>query len=181
MKTNYIGILGAVIAFICLVLPWWTMNLSFSVGPISTSAQTNFYLYQLANSVTGFSLANTWYYNWIAFALVLVGAILAAAGSVMEKGRPMLAIGGVLEIIAMIIFTVGLMMDLPDSGFTGLGLFSSGTTVYGLIFPVDFSTYLSYGFWLALVAVIVTFAGAAWKPKEISPALPTSVPPTPTS
>lgn len=181
LKTNYIGILGAVIAFISLVLPWWTLTMSFSVaipaGTISTSSEANFYLYQLQNSVSGFSLANTWYYNWIALALVFIGAIVAVAGSVMERGRALLAVSGVLEIIAMIVFAIGLNMDLPNSGYARLGLFSSGTTFY-ILLPTNFSTYLSYGFWLAIVAAIVMFAASAWRPREAAAPQPPAPPST---
>ncbi len=173
MKTNYIGILGAIIAFISLVLPWWTITLSSTTVGITASVDANLYLYQLANSITGFSLANSWY-AWSALALVIVGALLALAGSLTEKSRALLAGGGVLEIVAIIIFAVGLMMDLSNvSGYTGLGLFSGGSVTYETIFAASFSTYLSYGFWLALVAAIVMFAASAWKPR-VEPTQPTA-------
>ncbi len=177
MKTNYIGILGAIIAFISLVLPWWAITLSSTTAGITTSLDANLYLYQLANSISGFSLANTWY-AWGALALVIVGALLALAGSLMARGRALPAVGGVLEIVAMIIFAVGLMMDLSNvSGYTGLGLFSSGSITYGTIFAAGYSTYLSYGFWLALVAAIVMFAASAWRPRA-EPTQPTTAPTT---
>lgn len=166
MRTNYIGILGAIIAFISLVLPWWTLTLSSSIGGATISYDANLYLYQIASSVTSFTLANTWY-AWGALALAIIGALLALIGSVMEKGRMMLAGGGVLAILAIIIFAVGLMMDLSSvSGFAGLGLFANGSISYGSLGSMSFSTYLSYGFWLALVAAIIMFAASAWKPKE---------------
>jgi len=164
LKANYIGILGAVIAFVSLVLPWWSMTLSSSVVGASFSFDANLYLYQLANSVADFSLANSWY-AWAALALVLIGAILALAGSLMEKGRMLLAGGGVLEIVAMVIFAVGLMTDLSGiAEFVGIGLFSNIS-----VFGANVSTYLSYGFWLALVAAIMMFAASAWRPKETAP------------
>jgi len=175
LRPNYIGILGAIIAFISLALPWWTLTLSSTIAGISTSLDANLYLYQIANNVTGFTLANTWY-AWGALILVIIAALLALTGSVIEKGRMMLIGGGALTILAIIIFAVGLMMDLSGSvGIIGLGLFSSGSISYGEFGSMAFSTYLSYGFWLALVAAITMFAASAWKPKEAA-----AVPPTPT-
>ncbi len=116
---------------------------------------------------------------WAALILVIVGALLALAGSTMGKGRAMLIGGGLLTLLSIIIFAVGLMNDLSGSGmqvvFPGIGLFSSG----GIAGLATWSTYLSFGFWLALVAAILMFVGSAWKPKE-TVATPPAAPPAPT-
>lgn len=114
---------------------------------------------------------------WAALILVIVGALLALAGSTMGKGRAMLVGGGVLTLLSIIIFAVGLMNDLSaiQVVFPEIGLFSSG----GIAEVASWSTYLSFGFWLALVAAILMFVGSAWKPKE-TVATPPAAPPAPT-
>lgn len=180
MKPNYIGIIGAIIAIISLILPWWTMSVSYSIFSVSYSVDVSIYLYQTTTGTLTFALANYWYL-WTALVLVIVGALLALAGSVMAKGRMMLIGGGLLAIIALIVFAAGLMMDLSNvSGFSGIGLFNSGTIAAGEFGSMNFSTYLSYGFWLALVAAILMFIGAYWKPKEATTPPPAAQPaPTP--
>ena len=179
LKPNYIGIVGAIIAFISLILPWWTMSVSYSIFSVSYSVDVSIYLYQTTTGAITFALANSWYL-WAALALVIIGALLALAGSVMGKGRMMLIGGGALTIIGIIVFAAGLMMDLSNvSGFSGIGLFNSGTISAGEFGSMNFSTYLSYGFWLALVAAIIMFIGAFWKPKE-KMATPPTAPPAPT-
>lgn len=185
LKPNYIGIIGAIIAFISLILPWWAMSESSSISLYSFSLDVSVYLYQTTAQMTGvvtgttFALANSWYL-WAALALVVIGALLALAGSVMGKGRMLLIGGGLLTIIGIIVFAAGLMMDLSNmSGFAGIGLFNSGTIDLGGFGSASFSTYLSYGFWLALVAAILMFIGAFWKPKEAM-ATPPTAPPAPT-
>ena len=174
MKPNYIGIIGAILAFISLILPWWTITYSISIISYSDSL----YLYQPSGSVVSLALANSWYF-WAALILVIIGALLALAESTMGKGRMMLVVGGVLTLLSIIIFAVGLMMDLSSIVGFGVGLFSSGTIGSGEFFSASYSTYLSLGFWLALVAAILMFVGSVWKPKETM-ATPPAAPPAPT-
>ena len=180
MKPNYVGIVGAILAFISLILPWWTMSVSYSILSVSYSVDVSVYLYQTTTGALTFALANYWYV-WTALALIIIGALLALAGSVMAKGKMMLIGGGLLAIIALIVFAAGLMMDLSSvSGFSGIGLFNSGTIGAGEFGSMNFSTYLSYGFWVALVAAILMFIGAFWKPREkMTPPPATSPAPTP--
>jgi hypothetical protein len=155
------------------------MSLSYSLLGFSYSISASLYLYQLTSGIVGFALASSWY-AWAALILVVVGALLALIGSVMGKGKMMIVGGGVLTILSIIIFAAGLMMDLSSaSGFTGIGLFSSGTISSGDYGSASFSTFLSYGFWLALVAAILMFIGSVWKPKETM-ATPPAAPPAPT-
>jgi hypothetical protein len=158
MKLNYIGIVGAILAFVSIALPWWTESaLGFS------------YDLKLYDQGT-FSTFNYWY-GWLALVLVLLGGLLGLAGSVMSSGKKIVMGGGILALIAIIVFPVGFQMDLMRLNFP-IGMF--GGTISG----VSFSAYLSYGFWLALVAAIIMLVAMRYpKPAAQAPSAP---PPTPT-
>ena len=158
MKPNYIGIVGGILAFISLALPWWTA--STIVGNV------DLYLYQMTTPVGGFTLpAEELWYCWTALALGVIGGLLGIVGSVTAYGKKLLVGGGALALLSIIIFAAGLQMHL--SGLEApFGLFSSGE---------GYSTYLSYGFWLALVAAIIMFVATRKKP---APIVPTPPPPS---
>ena len=165
LKTNVIGIVGAVIALIGLVLPWWTMTLSMTVG-MNLSYSASIYLYQTTASGIGTSVTgqmNLWY-GWVAFALLVLGALFGIAGSLI-KARVMLVLGGVLALLSIIVFAAGLQNDLSSSSsLSSVGLFSSGS-----FFGSSYTTYLSFGFWLALIGAIVVLAASLKKPKVTAP------------
>ncbi len=165
MKPNYIGIVGAIIAFISLALPWWTVSASY----LGTGVTYNWNLYDAGTYGTGMNL----WYNWVAILLVVLAGIVGLAGSIMQNGKKILMGGGLLAVLALIIFPVGLQMDLSSTN-APVGLFSS-TSVSG----ISYSTYLSFGFWLALVSAIIMLV-AAMRTTKTSPT-PSPVLPTPTS
>lgn len=171
MKLNIIGIIGAIIALIGLVLPWWTMTFSVSAG-INVSYSASIYLYQTTASGVGVSVTgemNLWY-GWVAFALLVLGALFGIAGGIIPKARMILAIGGVLALLSVIIFAVGLQNDLSSTpALSGVGLFSSGS-FSGFGTSYSYMTYLSFGFWLALVGSIIMVAASFKKLKTIPPA-----------
>lgn len=156
MKLNYLSIVGAILAFVSIALPWWT-----------ESAQG--YSYDLKLYDQGaLSTLNFWY-GWLALVLVILGGVLGLAGSVMSNGKRMLMGGGILALIAIIIFPVGFQMDLMRLNVP-FGIF--GGTVSG----ISVSAYLSYGFWLALVAAIIMLVAMRYpKPTAQAPSPP---PPT---
>jgi hypothetical protein len=160
MKLNYVGIVGAILAFVSIALPWWTESaLGFSSG------------LKLYDQGT-FSTLNYWY-GWIALLLVLEGGVLGLAGSVMSNEKKILMEGGICAVIAIILFPIGLQTDLMRLN-APFGVFFSGT-----IFGVSYSTYLSYGFWLALVAAIIMFVAMLYpKPTPEAPSPPPSPPPS---
>lgn len=164
MKPNYIGIIGGILAFVSLALPWWTMTVS--IMGISMSA--DLYLYKSGTDTT-VEIGLEWY-CWAALALVLLGGILGIVGSVTEYGKKLLIGGGALALLSIIIFAVGLQMDLSG---TPVGLFSSVTYM-----GASYSTYLSFGFWIALVAAIMMFIAPKKAPVETVPAPPPPPPPT---
>jgi hypothetical protein len=165
LKLNYIGIVGAIIAFISLALPWWTASASYS----GIGLTYNWNLYDAGTIGAGMNL----WYNWVALLLVVLAGILGLAGSIMQNGKKILMGGGLLAVLAIIIFPVGLQMDLSSNN-SPFGLFSS-TSVSGY----SYSTYLSFGFWLALVSAIIMLV-AAMRTTKTSPT-PSPVLPTPTS
>jgi hypothetical protein len=190
LRLNYIGIVGGILAFISLALPWWTLTLSAMGMSVNVSA----YPYKATASFMGLSMdipMEAWYGS-AALVLIILGGILGILGSVMPaKGKSILAIGGVLALLSIIIFAAGLQGELskgltipsPTTGGSSLplpeiGLFSSGTwTMPGVPVPMNYTSYLSFGFWLALVAAIIIFA--AIKKAVLTPAVPTPAAPPP--
>lgn len=177
MKQNIIGIIGAIIAFISLALPWWTMSISSSIGGISYTGDASIYPYQARVSFMGFSMAvdHTLWYGYVALALVVLGGLLGIVGSVAQKGRMMLLGGGALALLSIIVFVAGLQLDLSTalmSGWPVVGLFGSGTYSPTEGSAMNYTTYLSFGFWIALVAGIMMLVASRKKPVQAAPPPP---------
>lgn len=182
MKPNIIGIVGAVIAFISLALPWWTMTLResriTSMG-YNGVRDVSIYPYQAtASAARSVAVSIGLWYGWATLVLVIIGGLLGIAGSLTQSTRVILFAGGLLSVLSIIIFGVGLQSELSKSavipGYPVVGLFSSGSDFLGY---VSYTTYLSFGFWLALVAAIVMLVASRRK-IEVSAPLP--LPPAPT-
>jgi len=162
------GIIGAILAFISLALPWWVVNISSSEMGYPYSAVGTVYLYQYSVSIFGVgaivssNLPLHWYATTALVFLILSG-LLGLIGYFIVSGRKVaLALGGILALFSIIIFSVGLQNDISNGAVsnypTGASLFSSGS--YSLLgVSINYSAYLSFGFWLALVATIIMFAG----------------------
>jgi hypothetical protein len=201
VKVNYISIIGGILALISLLLPWWTINMSVAVTeeiplPGSYSVDVSIYPYKgtISASMMGTSLSldismNAWY-CWAVLVLIVVGGILGILGSIVAGKKLVVAMGGILALLSIIIFAAGLQVELsqgmsipPPTG-TGtplqlpkLGLFSGGSfSLMGT--QVNYSAYLSFGFWLALVAAIIMFV-AIKKVKEAAPPTPAVAPAPP--
>jgi hypothetical protein len=180
LKPNILGLIGGVIAFISLVLPWWSMTLSASALGMSYSASVSIYPYQATASTMGFSSTvsvNLWY-GWAALALIIVGGILGIAGSLLTKGRIVILVGGLLALLSIVIFALGLQSELSQplaSGFPQASLFSSGS-YNGL---ASYVTYLSFGFWIALVSAIIILVASARKTVQVPPSMPIPTSPSP--
>ena len=85
MKPNIIGIVGAVIAFISLALPWWTMTLResriTSMG-YNGVRDVSIYPYQAtASAARSVAVSIGLWYGWATLVLVIVGGLLGMAGS----------------------------------------------------------------------------------------------------
>ncbi|MEM0007007.1 MAG: hypothetical protein QXR89_01905 [Candidatus Bathyarchaeia archaeon] len=202
MKVNYVGIIGGILAFISLALPWWTMNMSISAGgeipiPGPYSVDISIYPYKgtVSASIMGIPISmdisiNVWY-GWAALVLVVVGGILGILGSIISGNKVMLVVGGILALLSIIIFAAGLQIELsqgmsipPPTGtgtplqLPALGLFSSGSFVL-MDVPVNYSTYLSFGFWIALIAAILMFVAMRKAEKVAPPPTPVEAPAPP--
>jgi hypothetical protein len=173
LKLNIIGVVGVIILFISLALPWWMMTLSINA---SYSGNVVIYPYQATASLNfpGSStlvIRTDFWYGWVALAFVILGGLLGIAGSLLRGARVLLVGGGLLALLSIIIFAVGLQSDLSNSSFAegwpALGLFVSGT--FG---GYAYTTYLSFGFWLALAATIIMLFASLKKPKSIAPTAP---------
>lgn len=193
MRPNYIGIIGGILAFISLALPWWTMTISSGAMGITVSGDVSIYPYRASVSALGMAMdipMEIWF-GWIALALIILGGILGLVGSIIPtRGKMVLALGGVFALLSIIVFAVGLQTELSKGfgipgtvTFPGIGLFSSGSfdiVSYGEItVTLSYSTYLSFGFWLALIAAIIMFVAMkkAAEAGPITPMAPVAPPP----
>jgi hypothetical protein len=178
LKINVIGIIGAIIALIGLVLPWWTITLSISSPQTDFSYSATIYLYQTTATGIGTSVTgpmNLWY-GWVAFILLVLGALFGIAGSLIQE-RFMLLVGAILALLSIIVFAAGLQNDISStSSLSGAGLLSSGTFSIGIFSGYGYVTYLSFGFWLALIGAIVMLAASL---RKLTPISPTVIPPPP--
>lgn len=179
MKVDYLGVVTAIIALISLILPWWTMTISATIGGVTASGDWSIYLYQTRVSGTEVSKAvflNMWF-GTAALILLVIGSIAGIVGSLIigKKGKILLAVTGILSLLSIIIFAVGLQNELSTNPLLPsdqlVGLFSSGSFTF-MEKSLQYFTYLSLGFWLALVAVIMSFISSikhsTIKPEESS-------------
>jgi len=181
LKPNIIGIIGGILGFVSLALPWWTMSFSSSIFGQNFSIDASAYLYQVTALGQSATLGSEYWYGWVALILVLVGSILGIAGSaIANKRRGLLAAGGVLALVGVIVFPLAFQMNMSSAlGNTdvpaGMGLFGSGSTEY-LGATLTYSTYLTFGFWIALVGAILMLAAST---RKIPVAVSQPAPPPP--
>jgi hypothetical protein len=177
-RLNILGILGALIAFISLVVPWWTMTLTFSFMGIDRPAHMSLYLYQAETSAMEWSARShlDLWFGWIALVFVVFGGLLGAVGSLRQQGR-LILVGGVFALISVTVFAVGLQSELWNApvnpwGYSVPWLFSSGLIDQGGLSHVSYTAYLSFGFWMALVAAVTMLVASLQKVVQSSPQPP---------
>lgn len=195
---NYLGVVAGIIAFVSLALPWWTMVASAApTGVISPrlTVAVDLYPHQATASLAG-ETANVVIDFWFgqpALALIVIAGIAAIVGSLIvgKTGKVVLTVAGILALLSIIIFAAGLQSELsktpqvegfPMEVFTmedypKVGLFSRISWSYNGI-TVKYSTYLSFGFWVALIAAIMTFISLGKHPIATLEAPPTPEPET---
>jgi hypothetical protein len=173
LKASVFGIIGGILCLVSIVLPWWTLSLSGTGLGESFSLDASVYLYQSSVSMLGQaqSQAGSWY-GWIALALIIVGSLLAFVGSIVKaRGRAVLGVACIAALFSLVLFVAAGQADIASSlsGSAGnipsgmnLGLFSSGSVDY-LGVNLSFSTYLTFGFWITLVGVVLILASAIRK------------------
>lgn len=165
MKINYVGIIACIIAFISLLLPWWTMTASVEAMEMTVSADLSVYLYEAKVSAMGISQTVTMdlWFSWAALVLIVIAGVSGIVGSVIigKTGKMILIVTGILALFSIIVFAVGLQSELskapPMPDFPKVGLFSSGSFTMMDEISMNYSSYLTFGFWLALVAAIIAF------------------------
>jgi hypothetical protein len=169
LKKNILGVVGCILGFLGLALPWWTMDITLNNLHVGTTA----YLYQVATSSgnSSYNIVSLGWYTVTPLVLLLVGSILVLIASLLfENGRIILLIGAVLSLLALVLFPVGLQASFSSlsgisSLFGGIGVFSSGSmSILG--YSMTFSTYLTFGFWLSAVAVFFMFMAWVRYPEE---------------
>ena len=148
---------------------------------IKISADVSVYPYQTSSSAIGASQTVTMelWYGWAAFTLIVIAGIAGIVGSVIvgKTGKIILIVAGILALLSIIIFAAGLQSELskapPVSGFPEVGLFSSGSWSFMGV-SMDYSSYLTFGFWLALIAAILAFISLLKHPMAPPVAPPTT-------
>jgi hypothetical protein len=167
-RLNYVGILGGIVAFASLFVPWWTATATVPVTSLGTiklyyPLEFSLYLYEASASFvanpalyTNKVVTLALWFCWVTLALAALAGILAVVGSVRPgKGKWILVIGGLVALVSIVVFAVGLEIELIATG-SGLDLFDTITGSWGTL-----STYLSLGFWSALIAgAIMLFAAS---------------------
>jgi len=152
---------------------------------IEVSTDVSVYPYQAKAETMGVSetVALELWYGWAALALIAIAGIAGIVGSVIvgKTGKMILIVAGILALLSIIIFAAGLQGELskapPVSGYASVDLFSSGSWNFSGM-RMYYSSYLTFGFWLALVAAILAFISL---PNHPSAPLPASPPTLPTS
>src|SRR3972149_6092396 len=112
LKPNIIGIVGGILAFVSLALPWWTVT----VGALGITFSVDMYLYQvsgLLGTSLGIPVEQGWF-MWLALVLILVGGLLGIIGS-LKYGSKLLLGSGALALLSVIVFAVGLQIELLTS------------------------------------------------------------------
>lgn len=167
MKPNIIGIIGGILAFVSLALPWWTMSVSSSFATYGNFAvDASVYPYMAGMSGLDMTTGISLWYGWVALALIIVGGLLGIISSLKLVEAKILSIGGALVLISVLIFAVGLQLDFlnvpPTEGVPAFALFGSGSLSESG-YNVSYTAYLSFGFWTALVAAILMFVASRKK------------------
>ena len=170
-------------AFISLLLPWWVMTMSAEAMGIKVSTDVSVYPHQATASTMGMSatVAMELWYGQAALVLIVIAGIAAIVGSLIigKTGKMILIVAGILGVLSIIIFAAGLQGELskapPVSGFPSVDLFSSGSWNFSGM-RLDYSCYLTFGFWLALVAAILAIISLLKHPAAPLPASPPTLP-----
>jgi hypothetical protein len=182
---NKVGIVGVVLAFIGLFLPWWEINFSVweTVNKEETAMQSaGISVFPYQTSSRNFPASQTIALNMIPFLLfvlplIVIGILLGTVGSVIddeEKERILLILAGLLTLFSTILFIFMLQVELwaaPPAPYFFLsylgqvfshslvpipkvGIFSNGESAFEEA-SLHYSSYLSIGFWLAVIAAAV--------------------------
>lgn len=170
MKLNYFGLAAGILAIASLLLPWFTVNMTASFEEITMDFTA--YLYQVqgtVNSISATVFPNVWFVLG-ALGLVIITVIFSFAGGLLigRKGQILLLAAGITALLSMVMFGGGLLMsdyastDLEPAAV--MNLFQPNafgiTADAAMEKSYDFVWWLSFGFWLTIVAGILAFVAA---------------------
>ncbi len=176
LKINIVGIIGGILALVSLVLPWWTLTVSILGSSLGTLS-INVYTFQITALGETEIFPLSFWFGWLALALALVGGLIGIIVSFKINKSKLLAVGGIFAILSLVFFAVGWQLALSTMlgqmglPVTGIGLFASASFAGG-----SYAAYLSFGFWIALVAAILMLAASRKTPK-VAVAVPPPPPP----
>jgi hypothetical protein len=176
---NYLAIIAGILTFVSLALPWWVVTVWYSsMGYFSDEATLYLYeakvsvmitkgLFIMGTSSTG--VTHPWYASTALVFLVLGGLLGLTSGVIANKRKIVLTLGLILTLFSLIIFAAGLQNDISNGAMglypRGASLFSSGSFTYSyLATSINYSGYLSFGFWLSLVAAIIMLVALTRRP-----------------
>jgi hypothetical protein len=158
---DQLGILGAIVAFASLTMPWWNITTIIPIMGLGNSTAIDFPLYLYSTSASIVAIPSTQivpldlWFCWVALPLVASAGILAIVGSIaIGRGKRILLLAGVVGLLSIVVFAIGLQSGLSDIG-SGLDLFTMASGPWGML-----TAYLSYGFWTTLAAAITMLVAA---------------------
>ena len=164
MKLNLIGLISAILAFISIVLPWYSITGIYNEHASLLTIVSTIGTY-------GGAAAGVLWFIWVALALIIIGALLGLVGSLVigGRGKSLLTVGGILVILSPIIFAIGWVTSPLGSV---LPLFGSWT-----IYNYTLTVFASFGFFLAFVAAILMLISTRKHPMETGAVAPGTPPP----
>lgn len=147
---------------------------------IGVSTDVSIYPHQVTASAMGASATVTMdlWFGQAALALIVIAGIVAIVGSLIigKMGKMILIFAGILALLSIIILAAGLQGELskapPVSGFPEVGLFSNGSWSF-MGASMNYQSYLSFGFWVALIAAVMAFIALSRHPTVRPEAPPT--------
>ena len=181
---NKIGIVGVILALIGLLLPWWEIDLSArettNGKTVTISASISVFLYQISSK--NFNPPQTITIDAIPFILfvlplIFISISLGLTGCLIndeKKEKVLLISAGSLMMLSTVIFAFALQVELLTSPpapyfffyypereppyslvpIPKVGIFSNGTSTFEGV-SMNYSSYLSIGFWLTISAAII--------------------------
>jgi len=179
-----------------LLLPWWIMPISSTVtvpyyGEWRVHGDISVYTYDARMTMEAMGLKETesivdgvsiWY-GYVALVLIIIAGIAAIGGSLTigKEGKYLLIVAAIVALLSIIIFAVGLQNELSkgvEPGYPQLRLisressFSTYVPEVGSVVEFHYSTYLTFGFWLALAAALIALLASDKHPMAPPPSPP---------
>jgi len=173
LHVNWVGIVAAITAFISSLVPWWTMTVAHRWLDSGFRGDLFIYLYivEFVSLLEGVEQPTmSLLYCWIAFAIILSAGSLILIGSMIAKksGKTVIIVAAALILLSVVIFGAGLSIELsqvtPSPDLPKVGFLSSGSFTFMGMPYFNYSTYPTFGFWVALVSAILAFASSIVHP-----------------